>query len=292
MERGPCAPFPHKIMKGQVYLISSPENPFVVKIGRTNKWSRRRSQLKVGTASVEELVVACDDMLLFEKELHLRFSKYRLPQSEWFVLPGAAEKDLVRQAILAGGEQVFPKVSDGPLAEKSFSVPSRQDPLSLQMEYWLEEWHEDFVEISVHNPWIIDWVHEWEDDGGWYVWVEYINPLGQEEQMCFAMYEIDKLHVYCENWQSSDGTWHKKFLGRNCFDISLNSEETIELIYKNVFDVFGMFNQLPLEQWPIQVRANKLAQEQRSLELRALWGPPVTAEEARKAFDEATRLVK
>ena len=89
------------------------------------------------------------------------------------MLPGAAEKDLVRQAILAGGEQVFPKVSDGPLAEKSFSVPSRQDPLSLQMEYWLEEWHEDFVEISVHNPWIIDWVHEWEDDGGWYVWDEW-----------------------------------------------------------------------------------------------------------------------
>lgn len=279
-------------MKGYVYLISSPKNSFVVKIGRTNKWSRRRSQLKVGTASVEELVVECDDMLFFEKELHYRFKAYRLPQSEWFVLPGIDEKNLVIQSVLAGGKQVFSKTSQKPVEEESCSAPSREDPLSLQMEYWIDDWEEDFFEIKVHNPWIIEWVHEWDNDHGWWVWVEYINPLGEEEMMCFAMYELNKLHVYCDNWQSSDGTWHQKFLGRNYFDIALETSETEKLIYKNVFDVFDMFNKLPLDQWPMRVRANKLAAEQKSLELRALWGPPRTIEEIRKTWAEVTRLVR
>lgn len=273
-------------MKGQVYLISYESSPLIVKIGRTKSWVNRRKQLKVGRKAAEELVVKSDDMCALEKKLHDTYKRYRIPATEWFVLPNEQTKKDIRSDMLIYGQQAFPepvlnKVNERPLEERFPDKFDRHHPLNEQLDAFHEDWWEEFSDLPLHNPWVKHFSSEWEHGEGLFVWLVYINPRGEEEEMCFYSHEIGKIHVQIENWDCSndDKSWHHKFIGRNYFDIPLNHPKTTELVYKNIFDLFEFFTELPIDSWPLRVRARKLAIEQESLEVEAKYGPPSTQEE-------------
>ena len=297
MERGPCAPFSHKTMKGQVYLISYNNSPLITKIGRTKAWANRRKQLKVGDKAIEELVVSCDDMCSLEKKLHQKFKRYRIPGTEWFVLPNSGLKDDIRSDMLICGEQVCPTPAAHKLNEKSDEeqFPEKLDlfhPLNEQLDAFYESWWEELTELTYNNPWVKQFSREWEKGEGLHVWLVYINPRGEEEEMIFYSHELGKIHVQIENWECGidSKSWHYELMGRNYFDIPLDNSKTIDLVYKNIFGIFEFFETLPEDTWPVRVRARKLAIEQESLEIEAKYGPPLTEEELEAAFKNARRI--
>ena len=274
-------------MRGQVYLISSIKNPLVVKVGRTQDWSKRRVQLKVGRKAVEELVVKVSDMYSFEKELHDKNTEYRLPGTEWFVLPTEQVKIRLHSDMLVGGLQIYPPLSDSKANDESLKeIPHhelpRDHPLNEQLEVFCEDWAEDFSELAEKNPWVVEWFLEWSDGDGYNAGIDYINPRGEKELMQIFSYELGEIHICIENYDCGldERTWHHELLGRNYFDIPLKNSGTEEdLVCKNIFEFFELLNSLPYEVWPIKVKAKKLATEQESLELIAKFGPPPTAEE-------------
>lgn len=295
-------------MIGQVYLISSIHNPLLVKIGRTKNWSKRRSQLKVGRKAVEELVVECNDMCLLEKQFHENYQEYRLPGTEWFLLPYEQAKTELHSDMLIKGRQKYPLLVDsknnGKVSEEiSIRKLPRDHPLIEQLDDFCDYWNEGFTDLAVSNPWVVEWCWQWEEDGGLFAWITYINPRGEEEEMCFHTHELGKIHVQIENWETScELTWHHEFLGRNNFDILFKSSlsdhyshSMIESTYKNTFGVFEFFENLPYETWPLRVKASKLAKEQKTLESEVC-GPSPSPKELLVNFehanDEQDQLVK
>jgi hypothetical protein len=273
-------------MNGQVYLISSIHDPLIVKIGRTKDWLKRRSQLKVGRKAIEELVVECHDMCLLEKRLHQKYADHRLPGTEWFVMPYEQVKSEAYQDISSSGRQIYFSAGgnsikeEGPEQVLSRDLP-RDHPLNEQLQYFCEDWDEEFTDLFLENPWVTGWLWQWEDGEGFIAYITYTNPDGEEEEMRFCTHEIDKIHVYFENYERSIDsiTWHHQFLGRNYFDIPLDNPSTTDLVHKNIFAIFDFLEDLPYENWPVAVKARKLSNEQRTLELEAMYGPVLSEEE-------------
>jgi len=65
-----------------IYFIQSGDNGSI-KIGETNNINRRLATLQVGTSEKLTLLGFLDNDLETEKDMHLKFSEYRL-RGEWF----------------------------------------------------------------------------------------------------------------------------------------------------------------------------------------------------------------
>ncbi|GCE65885.1 hypothetical protein OMCYN_01831 [cyanobiont of Ornithocercus magnificus] len=88
---------PETAKEGTIYLVWYPGSD-IHKIGITLNWSRRSTQLGVGTKVRTILVRKVLYPGRLEQGLHSRFRAERIPQSEWFSLSKRQVK-LVRQAI-------------------------------------------------------------------------------------------------------------------------------------------------------------------------------------------------
>lgn len=283
---------------GQVYLISHKSSPLLVKIGRTKNWFRRCKDLKVGKATVEELVVDCDNMFLLEKKAHEFFKPYRMPGSEWFVLPDESHKQNVRSYMLSNGKQLI--IEGEQIIKKTSKTLSRElypdswvsdpsHPKNKQLKDFYEYWYEEFEDLDSESPWVSKVVHEWQYDEGYYLYIDYINPNGEEETMLFISLDVGKIHVYIDG-QTCDKTWYHEFMGRDYFDIILRKSKTDEIVYKGVFEFFQFLESISTDFWPTRVKARKFTMEQIRLEMEAKHGPPPSDAELIATFNDITTL--
>ena len=95
-------------MKGQLYIISNPSIPGMVKIGMTTRdvETRIRELYTTGlpTEFKVEYVFLCEDVVYAEKQAHRILEKYRVNKSrEWFAI------DAKEAAHMVFDESVFEK---------------------------------------------------------------------------------------------------------------------------------------------------------------------------------------
>jgi len=76
----------------------------LIKIGITENWQRRCSELRVSVKCEVLRAVFCESASLFEKQIHLEFDDFRLPQSEWFHLSGNQIQSVVNKISSLGEE--------------------------------------------------------------------------------------------------------------------------------------------------------------------------------------------
>jgi len=85
---------PESAKEGIIYLIRH-DSSGLYKIGITLNWEVRRQQLEVNMTTTAVSVKRVFDPGRLEKELHLKYSRQRLPQTEYFHL----DKEQARQVI-------------------------------------------------------------------------------------------------------------------------------------------------------------------------------------------------
>lgn len=111
---------PEKAKVGHIYLIRHIGTD-AHKIGITLDWYRRAEQLEVGLKTEEVAVARVLWPGRLEKQLHHRYGKHRLPQSEWFHLSAEQVMEVVN---VFATESVKYKVSiEGPKAEHAPRTP-------------------------------------------------------------------------------------------------------------------------------------------------------------------------
>lgn len=88
---------------GIVYVIRD-EASWLHKIGITLDWQRRSRQLDIGTKTRAICIVRTIRPGEIERELHLRYKAFRLPQSEWFNLQSHHIAEIKQVLIVAREE--------------------------------------------------------------------------------------------------------------------------------------------------------------------------------------------
>lgn len=86
-----------------IYLIRH-KSSGLVKIGITENWQRRCSELEVEVKCEVLKVMFCELAHHHEKQMHIEFDDFRLPQSEWFHLNNDQTQSLIEKVSLLGKE--------------------------------------------------------------------------------------------------------------------------------------------------------------------------------------------
>ena len=132
--------------KGYVYLISTRQEPLVVKIGKSTDPQTRCSQLQTGNAHVLHVAAsyACDTSDSMEVDLHRVLHKYNI-NLEWFALPHDICSFIKRQ--METPTEVFPEEPEqGPVSRKTI-----QGDITLTAPTTLSEQYPFTVTLNMVN---------------------------------------------------------------------------------------------------------------------------------------------
>ena len=124
-----------KMTENCIYLIRH-RSSGLVKIGITQNWPRRCTELSAGFKCEIIKSVFCSLARDHEKRIHLDLDKYRLPQSEWFYLSEKQIQELAGKIILLGEENKW-----RPGQRKKRKIKSLKPVLLLpypQTETWID----------------------------------------------------------------------------------------------------------------------------------------------------------
>ena len=118
---------------GYVYLVTHSNAQGLHKIGLTRNPEQRTNQLGGDDCTVVAMVM-CIDTERLENDLHKRFKRNRIPQSEWFNL-SKEELSSVCEVLLKAHEAATKYVV---LPQKESSKNPIPDPDSYQFLHWEE----------------------------------------------------------------------------------------------------------------------------------------------------------
>ena len=252
---------------GYLYVIKSKSVPNLYKIGITKDWDNRSKQLRLKQKTTAKYLANFDSEIerQIEKDLHICYSQFRLPQSEWFLLDylqlDELKNKIYRSTNYHNGSIVFDDDKETLLATIDDAEESLED-----LYCWMENDVLDifYEEQSCNNPFLH--AFELEIDPvttTLHIFISFVEP---SNRICtlhlYSNYDAKtkstKIYFaasFTEDGDDYDNNWYSD----NYTDNDIEIDEHLYIIWERL----EILANVPKEKYPSKISARIIQEKQR-----------------------------